>query len=211
VGAPDKAAPPRLGNAQLRGERVLLRPVCSGDAGRAFSLLHGCDEILRWLLWDGPASAAELEESYSSWARRSRQGDDYHFAICSAEGGELSGSIGLRFQGHAGLGDLGYWLAPECWGRGMMSEAVLLVTHLAFRHLAARSTYGYVFLGNDSSRRVLEKAGHELQYTSRGKVVKRGRAIDEWYLAAMRAAWLQSFEEWRPVDETIELWGEGEQ
>ena len=71
MGAPDKASTPRLENAQLRGERVLLRPVCSGDAGRAFSLLHGCDEILRWLLWDGPASAAELEESYSSARRQS--------------------------------------------------------------------------------------------------------------------------------------------
>ena len=200
-----RAPQPRLAHARLVGERALIRPLAEADAEAALPLIQAREEVLRWLVWEGPEDVDELRSSYSSWRRLGDDGDDYLFAVCERESERFVGSIGPRFRGHPGLGDLGYWLGEVAWGRGLMSEAVQLVTHLCFRHLAADVLYGYVFVGNQASRRVLEKAGYVHEYTARGKAIKRGRPMDEWYLALSRGAWLRANADYAPRVEEVEL------
>lgn len=196
---------PRLAFACLTGELVCLRPLTSGDVEPAFSLLNGNEDILRWLVWDGPRSPDDMIEHYSRWARHGEGGSDYQFAICEREGGRFVGSIGPRFGGHPGRGDVGYWLDPAVWGRGYMSEAVRLVTHLCFRWLGATAMYAYVFVGNGGSRRVLERAGYRLEHTAEKMTLKRGVPVDEWCLAVAGPEWEASFAEWRPLEEAVRL------
>lgn len=195
---------PRLRHARVVGERVELRPLRAADADEAFPLIHAQEEVLRWLVWEGPRDLDELRSSYAEFCRPSDEGDDYRFAIVDRERGEFAGSIGPRFQGHPGLGDLGYWLAQRAWGRGLASEALRLLTHLCFRELEAQVLYGYVFVGNEASRRVLEKVGYEHEYTARGKTLKRGQPIDEWYLALSRNAWARQ-PDWEPLEIEVEF------
>ena len=116
------------------------------------------------------------------------------------------GCIGAGFIGRGGMGDLGYWLDPAVWGRGYMTEAVRLLGHLSFRHLDAIALYAFVFVGNDASRRLLERSGYSFQYLARGKTIVRGRPVDQWYLALQHDEW-QALEAWAPVEERVELEG----
>jgi RimJ/RimL family protein N-acetyltransferase len=191
-------------DVELAGELVRLVPVHPRHAARAFELVHGNDDILRWLVWEGPESLAELEERYATWVRPSEQGDDYHLAILDARSGELCGTIGARFAGHPGTGDVGYWLDPGRWGGGLMSEAVRLIDHLAFRHLGARMLSACVFVGNVASRRVLEKAGYRMTHLARGAVEKRGRPVDEWCFTLTPRDHDAAVGAWRPAVERVE-------
>lgn len=183
------AAQPTLEHARLVGERVELRPLSVGDVPRAFELLHGRREITDWLLWDGPESAEELVDWYERWADRGPDGANYHFAV-RARGEELFlGSIGLRFRGHEYQGDLGYWLTTDAWGRGLMSEAVELVTWLAFEHLDAQLVYAHAFEGNLASARVLAKAGFEHDPQGSLVVQKRGEDRVQEFHGLARSAW----------------------
>lgn len=183
------------------GERALLRPVRRGDAARAFPLLHGREEILRWLVWDGPADEEELADAYAAW----RTGDggpdacDYMLAVCERASGALAGTLSVRFRGRPGEGDLGYWIAREHQRRGLATDAVRLAAWLAFEELGARALCAWVFVGNEASRRVLERCGFALEHTARAKVVKRGERLDEWYLALARADFERGLEGWRPA------------
>lgn len=179
----------RLAWVSLEGEKIALRPIQRDDAEAAFALLHRREPILRWLLWEGPAEVAELERFYADWARPNDHGWDYHFAIVEREQGALAGTIGVRFAGHPETGDLGYWLAERCWGRGYMTEAIALVSHLTFTYLDALSLCAWVFVGNQASRRALEKNGFTWVHTRERGAHKRGTAIDEWYLALLRSEW----------------------
>jgi ribosomal-protein-alanine N-acetyltransferase len=198
---------PVLQYARLEGEIVTLRPVEAADATDAFRFVAGNQSILRWLVWGGPEGVGELEDRFGLWRTGederggllgARGGYDYQFAVCDRTDGEFAGVITLRFSGHPGHGDVGYWIASEHQGRGLASEAVRLVAHLGFAHLAADVIFGWVFVGNEGSRRVLERNGFTLEYTARGKARKGGKPMDEWYLAQTRWEWESRDGAWRP-------------
>jgi ribosomal-protein-alanine N-acetyltransferase len=124
-----------LAHVLLEGERARLRPHAAADAAPAFALLAGQEEILRWLVWNGPRSEADLREHYEHWRIQSDEGNDYRLAIEDARTGALAGSIGVRFLGHPGTGDVGYWIGLPHQDRGIGGEALALLSHLAFRRL----------------------------------------------------------------------------
>ena len=192
-----------LTRALLAGERARLRPLAIEDAEPAFALLAGQDEILRWLAWNGPRSVDELRDHYRTWNVESDEGDDYRFAIEDVATGELAGSLTVRFLGHPGTGDVGYWIGTPWWNRGLGSEAVALAAHLAFRHLAADALYAWVFVGNQRSRAILEKNGFELVRTAKARTMKQGRTHDDWYFACLSGNWQQRFADFRPVVEDV--------
>jgi RimJ/RimL family protein N-acetyltransferase len=183
----------RLVDVDLCGERVRLRLHRAEDAAAAFALLEGQDEILRWLVWEGPSSPLDLAEYY----RRGAHLDgalDLHLAIEERAleeraSGALIGSLSLRFTGHPGQGDVGYWIGVPFQGRGFGREALALTAHLAFRYLGAQALQAWVFVGNVASRRVLEHSGFTLTRTVPGRIVKRGRRVDEWHFVLLSSEW----------------------
>lgn len=193
----------RLAAVDLVGQYARLRGHRSADADAAFELLAGCDEILRWLVWDGPSSAAELGEHYQRWAIAGDGGPDLRLAIEERASGALAGSLSLRFGGHPGQGDVGYWVGLGFQRRGLGREALELCAHLAFRHLAASSLYAWVFVGNAASRRVLERCGFTLARSVPGRILKRGVRVDEWHFVLLSSEWRRLRPDFRPEREEV--------
>jgi ribosomal-protein-alanine N-acetyltransferase len=165
------APQPELLDVSLEGEQVLLRPVRPGDAAAAFPLIHRCEEVTRWLVWDGPGDEAELAEAYGEWrVGEPARGLNYRFAI-ESPGEGFVGSISLRFEGHPYIGDVGYWVAPAFWNRGLGTEANRLLAVLAFEHLQVRALTAVVFVGNNASARLLEKVGYVCEVDTRGQAL----------------------------------------
>jgi len=177
------------------------------DAGPAFAMLAGEDAILRWLVWDGPSSETELEEHYRTWLVDDQGAPDLRLALEERSGGTLVGSLSLRFGGHPEQGDAGYWIGVPWQRRGLGGEALLLAAHLAFRHLGAHSLYAWVFVGNEASRRVLERAGFSLVRTVPGRVSKRGVRVDEWHFVLLSSEWRRLHGTFRPRREEVR-WSE---
>lgn len=197
---------PLLEELWLAGERAALRPVSPADAERAFAALHGRREILDWLVWEGPASQAELEEHYARWRRGQDPATgacDYALAVVDLADGAFCGSLGLRFALHPGVGDLGYWIAVERWGRGLASEAIRLACWLGFEHLGAHLIHANVFLGNAASRRALEKNGFAFEREVEALV--RGLPRPEWYLATTRRNFRAAAPAWQPREARLRL------
>jgi RimJ/RimL family protein N-acetyltransferase len=194
----------RIARLDLAGERARLRPHRPGDAERAYALLGGRDEILRWLVWDGPGSVEELAEYYRNWCVEAEGGAcDLRLAVEERASGELAGSITLRFAGHPQHGDVGYWIGLSFQRRGLGREALALAAHLAFQHLDAQSLYAWVFVGNLASRKVLERTGFTLARTVPGRIVKGGRRVDEWHFVLLRGEWRRLAGGVRPQVEEI--------
>lgn len=190
----------------LVAARARLRLHRPDDAAAAFTLLDGQDEILRWLLWEGPSSALELAQHY-------RHGNaldgspDLRLAIEERASGSLAGSLSLRFAALEGRGDVGYWVGLPFQGRGLGREALELAAWLAFRHLALRSLEAWVFVGNLASRRILEHAGFTLGRTVAGRVAKRGRRIDQWHFVLSLSDWRRLRRSFAPEAESVS-WSE---
>lgn len=98
------------------------------------------------------------------------------------------GAIGLVLQTdvYRVNAEIGYWLGEAYWGQGIATEAVRQMTAYAFdRFPHLHRLYAGVFAFNGSSRRVLEKAGYELEAIHRESVLKNGLLEDE-YLYVIR-------------------------
>ncbi len=167
----------------LAGELVRLRPLRPDDLDAAWELLAGRPKILAWLAWDGPRSRAEWAPVFEHWDG----GGEFRFAIEESESGRFAGMISVRSADRGGTGDLGYWLGESFHGQGYMTEAVELLVDYAFREEVASALCAWVFVGNEPSKHVLEKAGFHRVRTVRGHHEKHGRPVDEWYYVLLRS------------------------
>lgn len=206
-GAPEWArmsspADPLLTALRLAGRRAALRPTRAADARIAAPLLAG--ELLRFVPWRGPASLAELERAYAEWRRPAAGGCDYRLAIEERDGEAFAGSIELRCAGHPGTGQVGYWIAPDRQGRGLATESVRLVAHLAFEHLALTLLVARTAGGNHASRRVLEKAGFACDAETRVEGADGPR--HELHMSCTRRTWRRERATWpEPEIDAVEL------
>lgn len=104
--------------------------------------------------------------------------DTFAFAITADN--KVIGSIGVFRQEniHRQTAELGYYIAEEYWGRGIMTEAVKQICKYVFSKSDILRIYAEPFAYNIASCRVLEKAGFQYEGTLRSNAVKNGEVID---------------------------------
>ena len=102
------------------------------------------------------------------------------FAFAVTVQDKAVGSIGVFRQGnvHRRTAELGYYIAKEYRGKGMMTEEVRQVCTYVFDNSDILRIYAEPFSYNAASCRVLEKAGFQYEGTLRCNAVKNGRILD---------------------------------
>lgn len=111
-------------------------------------------------------------KGYISAMLSADENDTFAFAI--AVDNKVVGSIGIFRQGniHRQTGELGYYIAEEYWGKGIMTEAVKQICEYVFEKSDIIRIYAEPFSYNIASCRVLEKAGFQYEATLRNNAVK---------------------------------------
>lgn len=156
-------------------------------------------KIRKWALSDAKELAAALSNKKVQdnlrdglpYPYTEQDGTDYISAMLSADENEtfafaitvnekVAGSIGIFRQGniHRQTAELGYYIAEEYWGRGIMTEAVKQICGYVFDKSDMIRIYAEPFAYNAASCRVLEKAGFQYEGTLRSNAVKNGEVID---------------------------------
>lgn len=102
------------------------------------------------------------------------------FAFAVTADNKVVGSIGIFRQGniHRQTAELGYYIAEEYWGKGIMTEAVNQICGYVFANSDIIRIYAEPFSYNIASCRVLEKAGFQYEGTLRSNAVKNGKVLD---------------------------------
>lgn len=155
--------------------------------------------IRKWALSDAKELAAALSNKKVQdnlrdglpYPYTEQDGTDYISAMLSADENEtfafaitvnekVVGSIGIFRQGniHRQTAELGYYIAEEYWGKGIMTEAVKQICGYVFDKSDIIRIYAEPFVYNAASCRVLEKAGFQYEGTLRSNAVKNGEIID---------------------------------
>lgn len=102
------------------------------------------------------------------------------FAFAITVDNKVIGSIGVFRQEniHRQTAELGYYIAEEYWGKGIMTEAVKQICEYVFAGSDIIRIYAEPFAYNTASCRVLEKAGFQYEGTLRSNAVKNGKVVD---------------------------------
>lgn len=127
-----------------------------------------------------PYTPADADWWINHVAKESEKlGRPYHFSIRNPEG-KLVGAIGFHDQeaGCEHRAEMGYWLAKPYWNRGIMTDAVRRLTQYGFEEVGLKRITANVFIHNDGSSRVLEKAEFEIEGILRNYYKKDGKIFD---------------------------------
>ena len=106
--------------------------------------------------------------------------EDEIFAFAITLDDKVIGSIGIFRQQniHRQTAEMGYYIAEEYWGKGIMADAVKQICEYVFKNSDILRIYAEPFAYNTGSCRVLEKAGFQYEGTLRNNAVKNGKVID---------------------------------
>lgn len=152
----------KINGKVIETERLILRPFQDADLGDfyAYASVEGVGEMAGWKHHESIEQTRRILESFIA--------NDKTFAICLRESGKVIGSLGVEkygmeealteFGAYHGR-ELGYILAMDHWGKGLMPEAVNAVKAYLFGELK----YDFLLCGyynfNERSKRVQEKCG----------------------------------------------------
>ena len=168
---------------QIETDRFLLRRVTPLDAQRITDCIAD-PRIYRMVSSIAPGQSLERTQAWIATLEQGRIDDtDHVFALEKNE--ELVGVIGADRPGKGLAFDIGYWLLPEVWGRGYMTEAAEAVMHWLEQRGDHAFTAGH-FVDNPASGRVLKKVG--FLPSGRGRVFSlgRGEAADHINMSYIR-------------------------
>lgn len=172
----------------LRTRRLELRDFATADfdAMRAYASDSSVLEHVLYEARDGVQLREHLDRVLS--AQRARPRRAWELAIVVQRTGRLIGTCDLSLTGPREA-DVGYMLARRYWGRGYATEAAAAVVDVAFRVLKVERVRALVDVGNERSRRVLEKAGLQWEALLRRHAHAKGRWWDCNLYALDRRTW----------------------
>ena len=173
----------------LETERLILRPPRESDVP-AMQRRFPRWEIVRYLHaevpWPYPDDGAATH--YANMSREMAAGEKSHWSITLRGDDEAIGLIGLWADDGKTRGQRGFWLDPEYWGQGLMTEAANRVTDYALVDLGWPHLWLSNAEANLASHRVKQKQGATIvERTPRAYVYGAGTKVT-WLLT--REAWL---------------------
>jgi ribosomal-protein-alanine N-acetyltransferase len=143
---------PVLATARLR-----LRPPTLGDAPDLFARYTQDPVVSRLLTWLPHDSLERTRAFVRRCLAGIADGSVVPWVLTAGDDDRPIGMIELRPTGHRV--ELGYVLAREWWGRGLMTEAARAAIEWALADPAIFRVWAVTDVDNVASARVLEKAG----------------------------------------------------
>lgn len=161
---------------RLETERLLLRRMLVGDCYDMYEYAR-LAEVTKHLTWS-PHPNVEYTKEYLAYLSHHYQlGDFYDWAVILKEENKMIGTCGFtRFHFPHDSAEVGYVINPKYRGRGIAPEALSEVLRFGFEMIGLHRIEAKYMLGNEASRRVMEKVGMHFEGVSLG-----GMKIKETY------------------------------
>lgn len=178
------------------GKRIYLRALAKQDAP-LLTLWINDPEITQYLKAAYPMTV-EDEEKYIE-SMRDHKGKEVSFGIVLKESDELIGVMSLhRIDHRNGLATTGSFIGrKDMWGKGIGTEAKILVLEYAFNILNLRKICSVVYDFNGRSKRCLEKCGYKEEGIRKAHIYRNGRYCDEFMMAVFRDEFLPQWDAYK--------------
>jgi [ribosomal protein S5]-alanine N-acetyltransferase len=165
------------GSLQIRTPSALLRPWTLEDASPLAR--HANNPRVAACMRDLFPAPYTIDDARRFIAMAAGPSPDLFLAI--EVQGEAAGGIGIHPLGdvHRGTAEIGYWLAEQFWGRGIVTDAVRALVPVAFARTGIIRIQAGIFSRNLASMKVLEKCGFVREAVHRNAITKHGVVMDE--------------------------------
>jgi len=167
-------------------KRFILRTIQKGDEFDIAKNIN--DKIIsrNTLSIPYPYKLKDAKEWVGKYLKNQKKKESGEISLAIVINGEVAGSIGLHKIIKNHKAEIGYWLARKYWGKGLMPEAVKIVTDFGFKKLKLRRIYAHVYPFNPPSMKVLEKNGYRFEGIMKKDTMKRKKYIDAHLFARVK-------------------------
>jgi ribosomal-protein-alanine N-acetyltransferase len=143
----------------LETERLTLRAPVPDDAADVFRIMSD-PRVIRYFGSAPMQSSAEADQRVAAFTAAFQEQEGIRWAITLRENGQFVGTCGFwrLIKAHF-RAEIGYELAPEQWGQGIMPEALHAALSFGFTTMGLHSVEAHIHPANIGSQRVLEKLG----------------------------------------------------
>lgn len=143
----------------LETERFLLRAVTLDDVADIFRIMSD-PRVTRYFGTPPMTGSEQAQQRVQAIQTAFQEQAGVRWAIAERVSGQLIGSAGFwRLIKPHDRAEVGYELAPEWWGQGVMPEALAAMLDFGFARMGLHSVEAQIHPDNSGSRRVLEKLG----------------------------------------------------
>lgn len=163
---------------ELHSNRLFLRTFQRDDISLMFPHIQNNFELTKFMTWNPPKT---IEESYKIFDAKNEK-NPYDFSLFYED--QFVGRIVIKEilrkdnDANIDLAEIGYWLSEKFQMKGIMSEAVSVISKFCFTQLALRKIITYSCPENISFCRVLEKNGFRKVGILKDDIEKDGRIWD---------------------------------
>lgn len=152
----------KINGLQIETKRLILRAFNQNDLNDfyEYASVNGVGEMAGWKHHESKEESQRILNNFIE--------DDKTFAICLKKNNKVIGSLGIEkygmedklteFNGYKGR-EIGFVLAKDYWGKGLMPEAVNAIIEYLFNVLNFDFLVCGYFTFNKQSKRVQEKCG----------------------------------------------------
>lgn len=168
-------------------DQIRLRILNSADSGDLFDVVRAnLEDLMEWLPWATDEYSAESASEFISSNLKSYS-EGGAFAAGVTIGDRIGGMVGFHNldRTHSSV-DLGYWLAAEARGRGVMTSCCKAMVDYAFDELGVNRVQVNCNVENVKSRGIPERLGFKHEGTLREVERLHGRFCD-WAIYGMLA------------------------
>lgn len=174
----------------LQTERLHLRPLVPGDAPALFRM-QSDPEVMRY--WSSPpwTEMAQADALIAGDLETLRTGQHLRLALIRKESGAFTGTCSLfSFHEPSRRAEIGYALARNAWGQGLMGEALMALGAFAFEALQLHRLEADIDPRNTASAKSLARLGFVKEGLFRERWIVAGEVSDAARYGLLRADWL---------------------
>lgn len=178
----------------LETKRLIFRTMQPSDAVDMYEYASR-EEVTRYLLWSQHESVEYTERYLHFLKNQYKQGLYIDWAVVLKENGKMIGTGGYTWMDEKNRsGEIGYVLNSDYWGRGIGSEIAEELLSFGFNYLGVNRLQARYMVGNDRSRRVMEKVGMTFEGVARAQLYVKGSYRDIGSCAILREEYFEKHE-----------------
>lgn len=160
----------------LESKRLRLRQLVDSDLENVFKGLSNHKIIKYYGISYDSLEATKEQMKWFSDLENNEKG--IWWVVCSKVDGKFLGAGGLSDLSKKNKkAEIGFWLLPEYWGNGFMTEAIPLIYKFAFDKMGLHRIEGFVETENINCKKALAKLKFNLEGIMKDCEIKNGAFI----------------------------------
>lgn len=144
---------------QLETKRLVLRELRQSDAEAVFR--NYSEDTAKYFIYEPFSHLEQALDLIKAFTEEFNRGKTIMWAIALKETDTCIGTCGYMFKSNSKV-EIGYDLAREHWGKGLMSEALRAILTYGFDRLGIRKINADTLSSNTRSINLLKRLGFQL-------------------------------------------------